>query len=44
MSEKKTDTHILIKKYFEEHSFIEANLLSFNNFIEKELQSIVDDI
>jgi len=44
MSEKKTDTYTLIKKYFEEHSFIEANLLSFNNFIEKELQSIVDDI
>lgn len=44
MSEKKPDTHTLIKKYFEEHSFIEANLLSFNNFIEKELQSIVDDI
>lgn len=44
MPESKMDKHALIKKYFEEHSFIEANLVSFNNFIEKELQNIVDEI
>ena len=34
----------LIKKYFEEHSFVEANINSFNNFIENELQVIIDEI
>ena len=34
----------LIKKYFEEHSFVEVNINSFNNFIENELQVIIDEI
>jgi len=34
---------ILIKKYFEEHSLVESDIESFNNFIDKELQSIIDD-
>lgn len=33
----------LIKKYFEEQSFVQANIESFNNFIEKELQAIVEE-
>ncbi|MBW2996169.1 DNA-directed RNA polymerase subunit B'' [Candidatus Woesearchaeota archaeon] len=34
---------ILIKKYFEEQSFVDSTIESFNNFIEHELQKIVDD-
>src|SRR3989338_4559778 len=33
----------LIKKYFEEQSFVQANIESFNNFMEKELQVIVEE-
>jgi len=38
------DRNLLIKKYFEEHSFIESNIKSFNKFVEVELQRIVNDI
>lgn len=34
---------ILIKKYFEEQSFVDSTIESFNNFIEKELQVIVEE-
>lgn len=33
----------LIKKYFEEKSFVHADITSFNNFIERELQLIVEE-
>ncbi len=36
--------NIVIEKYFEDHSFIEANLASFNKFVEFELQKIVDEL
>lgn len=36
--------NILIKKYFEEHSFIESNIASFNNFVEKGMQEIITEI
>lgn len=36
--------HLLIKKYFEEHSFIESSIASFNKFIDLELQKTVDEI
>jgi len=36
--------HTIIKKYLEEHSLIESNIISFNNFIEKRMQEIVDDL
>src|SRR3989344_2527749 len=35
---------LLIKKYFEQHSFVESNILSFNNFVDHELPRIVADI
>lgn len=35
------DQKTIIKKYFEEQSIVDANLESFNNFIENELQKIV---
>ncbi|MEE9525596.1 MAG: DNA-directed RNA polymerase subunit B'' [Candidatus Woesearchaeota archaeon] len=34
---------ILIKKYFEEQSFVDSTIESFNNFIENELQRIVNE-
>lgn len=38
------DKHkILIKKYFEEQSFVQANIESFNTFIEKDMQEIVNE-
>ncbi|MFA6461803.1 MAG: DNA-directed RNA polymerase subunit B'' [Candidatus Woesearchaeota archaeon] len=37
------DKSILIKKYYEEKKFVDSNILSFNNFIEKGLQEVVDE-
>lgn len=36
--------HIVVKKYLSEHSLVESNITSFNNFIEKRIQEIVDEI
>ena len=33
----------LIKNYFEKHSFVESNINSFNNFIEKGIQKVIDE-
>jgi DNA-directed RNA polymerase subunit B len=38
------DKYILIKKYLEQHSLVESNITSFNNFIEKRMQEIVQEI
>jgi len=35
--------NILIKKYFEEQSFVDSTIESYNNFIEKELQNIINE-
>ncbi len=34
----------IIKLYFEEHSFVESNIKSFNYFMEKEMQRIINEI
>ncbi|MFH1408380.1 MAG: DNA-directed RNA polymerase subunit B'' [Nanoarchaeota archaeon] len=34
---------VLINKFFEEHSFVESDIESFNNFIDHELQVIIED-
>lgn len=36
--------HLIVKNYLKEHSLVESNIISFNNFIEKRLQEIVDEI
>jgi len=36
--------HILVKKYLEEHSLVESNITSFNEFIDKRIQEIVNEI
>ena len=40
----KKDNHIIIKKYLEEHSLVESNIISFNEFLEHRMQEIVDEI
>ncbi|MEK0337935.1 MAG: hypothetical protein QQN41_10930, partial [Nitrosopumilus sp.] len=35
---------MVAKKYLERHSLVESNIISFNNFIEKRMQEIVDEI
>jgi len=37
------DTKILIRNYFQEKGFVEFDLESFNNFIDYELQQIIDE-
>jgi len=36
--------HIIIKNYLENHSLVESNIISFNNFLEHRMQEIVDEI
>jgi DNA-directed RNA polymerase subunit B len=36
--------HIIVKNYLKEHSLVESNVTSYNNFIEKRLQEIVDEV
>ena len=36
--------HLVVKKYLSEHSLVESNIISFNNFIEHRMQEIVDEI
>ena len=38
-----SDPNLLLKKFFEENSLIQADLNSFNNFIEKELHRILEE-
>jgi DNA-directed RNA polymerase subunit B len=40
----KNDKHIVVKRYLEDHSLVESNIISFNNFLEKRMQEIVDEI
>ncbi len=35
---------ILIEKYFEQNSLIQSNIESFNNFVEKGMQQVVDEL
>ena len=36
--------NILVEKYLKEHSLVESNILSFNDFIENRIQQIVEEI
>ena len=40
----KTNDHLVVKKYLNEHSLVESNLISFNDFIENRMQEIVNEI
>lgn len=38
------NNHLVVKRYLEEHSLVESNITSFNNFLEKRMQEIVEEI
>jgi len=38
------EKHLIVKKYLQEHSLVESNITSFNNFIEERMQQIVNDL
>jgi DNA-directed RNA polymerase subunit B len=40
----KKNNHLLIRKYLEDHSLVESNITSFNEFIEHRMQEIVEEI
>ncbi|MFH1608256.1 MAG: DNA-directed RNA polymerase subunit B'' [archaeon] len=40
----KTKNHLVMKKYLQEHSLVESNITSFNDFIDKRMQEIVQEI
>ncbi len=43
MSKDELNTQVLIKNYFNEKGFVDFDLESFNNFIDIELQQIIDE-
>lgn len=38
------NNHLIVKKYLQEHSLVASNITSFNDFIEKRMQEIADEI
>ena len=36
--------HVLVKEFLKNHSLVESNIISFNNFIEVRMQEIVDEL
>lgn len=38
------EKHLLIKKYLEQHSLVESNIRSFNDFIQNRMQQIVNEV
>jgi len=44
METKEQKRHLLVKKYLQEHSLVESNITSFNNFIEERMQQIVSEL
>ena len=36
--------HTLVKKFLSEHSLVESNILSFNDFIDRRIQTIVEEV
>jgi len=42
--EQQQKEHLLVKKFLLEHSLIESNIISFNNFINYGMQEIIDEV
>jgi len=42
--QQQQEGHTLVKKYLEEHSLVESNIVSFNNFINHRMQEIVEEL
>ena len=36
--------HIVVQDYLKEHSLVESNIISFNNFIDEKMQQIVNEL
>jgi len=41
---ERKEEHLLVKKYLKEHSLVESNITSFNNFINIRMQEIVNEL
>jgi len=41
---KEQKEHILVKHYLQQHSLVESNIKSFNDFVERRMQQIVDEV
>jgi len=41
---EETNKHLIVKNYLKNHSLVESNITSFNNFINKRVQEIVDEV
>ncbi|MDD5193100.1 MAG: DNA-directed RNA polymerase subunit B'' [Candidatus Nanoarchaeia archaeon] len=42
--QQQKEEHLLVKKYLEEHSLVESNITSFNNFINFRMQEIIEEL
>jgi len=42
--EQQQEEHTVIKRYLEDHSLIESNIISFNNFVNHRMQEIVTEL
>jgi DNA-directed RNA polymerase subunit B len=40
----KDNKHLIVKNYLKNHSLVESNITSFNNFIEQRMQEIVNEL
>jgi len=40
----KNTKHLIMEKYLEDHLLVESNIISFNNFIEKRMQEIANEV
>jgi DNA-directed RNA polymerase subunit B len=38
------ERHVLVKEFLKNHSLVESNIISFNNFIENRMQEIVEEL
>jgi len=44
LQKNQKEEHLLVKKYLEDHSLIESNIVSFNNFINIRMQDIINEL
>jgi len=41
---RQEDRHLIVKTYLQDHSLVESNIISFNNFIDERMQQIVNEL
>ena len=42
--QQEKEEHLLVKKYLKEHSLMESNITSFNDFVNHKMQEIIDEL